>query len=68
MNEEQKDILKYYKVIKICSNSSCNRPYGTDMPFDNGICPICLNKLMDRHSKLDKGNLIVRESTEGEYE
>jgi rRNA maturation endonuclease Nob1 len=48
------DLLNYYKHVKICS--ICRKEYGIDRPKrDNGICPICMKKLL-RETLSEKDN------------
>jgi len=49
------ELKKYYKKVLICINRTCNRPYGIDLKrMGNGLCPICSNKMSERHSKLER--------------
>lgn len=43
MNEEEtrKDLLKYYKMVKTCSNSECRRLFGVDGNTCGNKCPVC---------------------------
>lgn len=35
----KKEILKYYNKCMVCIR--CGNNYGSDMPQDNRVCPIC---------------------------
>jgi rRNA maturation endonuclease Nob1 len=40
------ELNKYYKFVMVCSE--CKKEYGTNRnKMDNGICPVCENKMND---------------------
>lgn len=52
--EKRKDLLKYYKKVKVCSNPKCKRLFGVDGPECNNFCPICLSSFVYGESRLER--------------
>lgn len=47
MDNLTKSIYKRNKICKICEQK-----YGSDQTYDNGNCPICIQKYSQRKSRL----------------
>lgn len=45
-----KDLKKYYKKVIVCKN--CNFEFGSDFKEEDCYCPICVQSLQHRRSKL----------------
>lgn len=43
MKERQKDLLKFYKYIRTCTNKKCKQKFGrdSDSRYCSGLCPLC---------------------------
>jgi hypothetical protein len=49
-------MIPEYKYSKFCKNSACKREYGTDAKNgqDNGLCPVCVQKIRGKKSRCIK--------------
>lgn len=46
MDEVTRMLYKRYKLCKLCNNH-----YGSDVIYDNGNCPVCIQNHSKRSSK-----------------
>lgn len=50
MDQLTKKLYKRHNLCKLCNNH-----YGSDLDYDNGNCPVCIQKMSSRRSRLSEG-------------
>lgn len=55
MKNTKTGLAKYYKLVRICT--ICKEEYGSDFNDVPEICPICLQKIKNRGSVLNRSRV-----------